>query len=127
MYGQSLFGPLGSDLELERFADLKKSLPAISRAYRQREAVHTSVVVPSISVNQEELAKVEGSAYYEERLLFTLIRLANPLSRVIYVTSQPVHQEILEYSLQHLPGVPLSRARSRLLVLRIDQDPRDGA
>jgi len=125
VYGQSPFGLFGSDLELARFADLKQRLPAISRAYRQREAMHTSVVIPSISVNQEELAKVEGSAYYEERLLFTLIRLANPLSRVIYVTSQPVHQEILEYYLQHLPGVPLSRARSRLLVLCLyDASPK---
>lgn len=125
MHLQSDFGPLGSDLELQRFAELKERLPAISRAYRQREAVHTSVVIPSISVNQEELAKVEGSAYYEERLLFTLIRLTNPLSRVIYVTSQPVHHEILEYYLQHLPGVTLSRARSRLLVLSLyDSAPK---
>lgn len=117
MNGHSVFGPLGSELEIQRFAELKQKLPAISRSYRQREAMHTLVVIPSISVNQEELAKVEGSAFYEERLLFTLIRLANPLSRVIYITSQPVHQEILEYYLQHLPGVPWSRARNRLLVL----------
>jgi len=125
VYPQSPFGPMGSDLELQRFAELKQRLPAIFRAYRHGEAPHTSVVVPSISVNQEELAKVEGSAYYEERLLFTLIRLTNPFSRVIYVTSQPVHQEILEYYLQHLPGVPLTRARSRLLVLSLyDASPK---
>jgi len=117
VHAQSAFGPLGSDLELERFAELKQRLPEVFRAYRERETMHTSVVVPSISVNQEELAKIEGSAFYEERLLFTLIRLTNPLSRVIYVTSQPVHSEILEYYLQHLPGVPLGRARERLLVL----------
>jgi hypothetical protein len=117
VYTNDTFGPLGSDAELRRFAELKQLLPAISRAYRHREAVHTSVVIPSISVNQEELAKVEGSAFYEERLLFTLIRLMNPLSRVIYVTSQPVHGEILEYYLQHLPGIPLGRARQRLMVL----------
>ncbi len=125
MFVKSQFGPFGSDQELRRYAELQKLLPGISRAYRQREGVHTSVVVPSISVNQEELAKVEGAAFYEERLLFTLIRLTNPLSRVIYVTSQPVHTEILEYYLQHLPGVPLSRARSRLLVLCLyDASPK---
>ena len=58
----SPYGPLGSPLELERFAELKHLLPAMSRAYQAQEAVHTSVVVPSISVNQEELAKVDGSA-----------------------------------------------------------------
>lgn len=125
MYANPTFGPLGSDEELRRFAELKQLLPAISQAYRQREAVHTSVVIPSISVNQEELAKVEGSAFYEERLLFTLIRLMNPLSRVIYVTSQPIHAEILEYYLQHLPGIPLGRARQRLLVLSLyDASPK---
>jgi hypothetical protein len=125
VYGESRFGPLGSDLEIQRFLELNTKLPDIYRAYRARTAVHTSVVVPSISVNQEELAKVEGSAFYEERLLFTLIRLANPLSRVIYVTSQPVHGEILEYYLQHLPGMSLSRARERLLVLSLyDGSPK---
>lgn len=125
MHTQSPYGPLGSDLELERFAELKNHLPEVYRAYHQGEAVHTSVVVPSISVNQEELAKIEGSAFYEERLLFTLIRLTNPLSRVIYITSQPVHAEILEYYLQHLPGVPLGRARKRLLVLCLyDASPK---
>ena len=125
MHGNSAFGPLGSELELRRFAELKQLLPEISRAYRQREAVHTSVVIPSISVNQEELAKVEGSAFYEERLLFTLIRLMNPLSRVIYVASQPVHAEILDYYLQHLPGIPLNRARQRLMTLCLyDASPK---
>jgi len=125
VFSQSPFGPIGSDQEIRRFQKLKQSLPAISDAYRRREAVHTSVVIPSISVNQEELAKVEGSAFYEERLLFTLTRLTNPLSRVIYVTSQPVHAEILEYYLQHLPGVPLSRVRNRLLVLCLyDASPK---
>ncbi len=121
----SQYGPLGSPLELERFAALKHLLPAMSRSYLAGEAMHTSVVVPSISVNQEELAKVDGAAFYEERLLFTLIRLRNPLSRVIYVTSQPIHGEILEYYLQHLPGIPLSRARNRLLVVCLyDASPR---
>lgn len=117
MHADSPFGPLGSNLELERFAELKSRLSEVSRTYREGDDMHTSVVIPSISVDQEELAKIDGAAFYEERLLFTLIRLTNPLSRVIYVTSQPVHGEILEYYLQLLPGMPLSRARRRLMVL----------
>lgn len=125
MNAASPFGPLGSPRELEHFARLQARLPAISRAYRAGEAMHTSVVIPSISVDQDELAKIDGSAFYEERLLFTLIRLRNPLSRVIYVTSQPIHGEILEYYLQHLPGIPLSRARNRLMVVCLyDASPR---
>ena len=124
MTDSSPFGPPGSDQELHRFAELKTRLLPIYEAYLGGESPHTAVVVPSISVNQEELAKIEGSAFYEERLLFTLIRLANPLARVIYVTSQPVHQEILDYYLQLLPGMA-SRARKRLLVLSLyDGSPK---
>ena len=125
MDARSPLGSLGSDLELQRFADLKARLAPIYQSYLEGDGTHTAVVVPSISVNQEELAKVEGSAFYEERLLFTLIRLANPLARAIYVTSQPVHQEILDYYLQHLPGMALSRARNRLMVLSLyDGSPK---
>lgn len=125
MHADSRFGALGSDLELERFAELQLRLADLSRSYRSAEAIHTSVVVPSISMDQEELAKIDGAAFYEERLLFALIRLANPLSRMVYVTSQPVHQEILEYYLQLLPGIPLSRARERLQVLCLyDASPK---
>lgn len=115
----------GTPEELSRFAELQARLPALSETIHRPGVDHTSVVVPSISVNQEELAKIEGAAFYEERLLFTLIHLANPRARLIYVTSHPVHSEVLEYYLQHLPGVSLTRARSRLMVLSLyDGSPK---
>lgn len=65
------------------------------------------------------------SAFYEEGLLFTLIRLAHPVARLVYLTSQPIQDETLEYYLQHLPGVPISHARRRVLVLCVyDATPR---
>jgi hypothetical protein len=75
------------------------------------------VVVPSLTLNQEELQKVEGVNYYEERLLFSLIRLRNPNTRVIYLTSQPLHPSIVDYYLELLPGIPSSHARERLTLL----------
>ena len=75
------------------------------------------VVVPSLSLNQEELQKVEGVNYYEERLLFSLIRLRNPNTRIIYLTSQPLHPSIVDYYLELLPGIPSSHARERLTLL----------
>ncbi len=73
-----------------RFGELKKRLPAIWTSLTSNpEYEHTSVIVPSLSVNQDELAKVTGAAFYEERLLFALIRLRNPNARLIYVTSHP--------------------------------------
>lgn len=75
------------------------------------------LVIPSLSLDQQELQKITGVHYYEERLLFSLIRLRNPRTRLIYVTSQPIHPSVIDYYLQLLPGVPFSHARERLLLL----------
>lgn len=104
--------------EIEAFARLKTKLIDLSRDLQRDPSLeHTSVVVPSLSVDQEELAKVSGAAYYEERLLFTLIRLRNPGARVIYLTSQPIHPDTVDYYLQLLVGVPASHAKRRLFLL----------
>ena len=101
--------------EDERFhqlqADLKNrwhSIDDFDRAPRQ------ILVVPSLSLDQAELSKVKGVHHYEERLLFALIRLRNPETRLIYVTSQPLHPSIVDYYLELLPGIPSSHARDRL-------------
>jgi hypothetical protein len=72
------------------------------------------LVVPSLSLDQEELRKIEGVNHYEERLLFSLIRLRNPNTRLVYVTSQPLHPSVIDYYLELLPGIPSSHARERL-------------
>jgi pheganomycin biosynthesis PGM1-like protein len=78
------------------------------------------VIVPSLTLDQSELRKLPGANFYEERLLFLLIRLRNPRARLVYVTSQAVHPIILEYYLQFLAGIPASHARSRLTLLCAD-------
>jgi hypothetical protein len=75
------------------------------------------LVIPSLSLDYRELGKIQGFHHYEERLLFSLIRLRNPRSRVIYVTSQPLHPSIVDYYLELLPGIPASHARDRVLLL----------
>ena len=77
------------------------------------------LVIPSFSLDQQELQKVAGFLHYEERLLFSLIRLRNPQTRLIYVTSQPLPPIVIDYYLQLLPGIPFSHARDRLLLLPI--------
>jgi hypothetical protein len=74
------------------------------------------IVIPSLSIDQRELLKIEGVSHYEERLLFSLIRLRNPRTRLIYITSQPLHPSVIDYYLQLLPGIPFSHARERLLL-----------
>ncbi len=75
------------------------------------------LVIPSLSLDQREIQKIQGHIYYEERLLFSLIRLWNPRTRVVYVTSMPLPPIVIEYYLQLLPGIPFSHARDRLLLL----------
>ena len=75
------------------------------------------LVIPSFSVDQEVGSKVSGFLHYEERLLFSLIRLRNPLTRVIYITALPLCPIVIDYYLQLLPGIPFSHARDRLLLI----------
>ena len=75
------------------------------------------LVVPSYSIDQEVGQKVPGFLHYEERLLFSLIRLRNPKTRVIYVTALPLCPISIDYYLQLLPGIPFSHARERLMLI----------
>jgi hypothetical protein len=75
------------------------------------------LVLPSFSIDQRVGQKIPGFLHYEERLLFSLIRLRNPHTRLIYATAQPLSPIIIEYYLQLLPGIPFSHARDRLLLL----------
>ena len=105
----------GGESEDARFhqlqSDLKDRWHSIDEFDRSPRQI---LVVPSLSLDQAELSKVKGVHHYEERLLFALIRLRNPETRLIYVTSQPLHPSIVDYYLELLPGIPSSHARDRL-------------
>ena len=94
--------PFAKDLTVEQeIAEFEKLKPRLKEVWNvltmREEEPHTSVIVPSLTLDQSELKKLAGAHYYEERLLFLLIRLRNPRARMVYVTSQPVHPIILEY------------------------------
>ncbi len=122
--------PFARDLTLEQeiaeFERLKPRLLDLWNALSAREEEpYTSVVIPSLTLDQAELTKLEAAPFYEERLLFLLIRLRNPHARMVYVTSEPIHPLILEYYFQLLVGIPASHARSRLTLLcAYDSSPR---
>lgn len=104
----------------DAFTRLQEKLLPIWASIREDDCyAHTSVIIPSLSVDQEELSKVQGASFYEERLMFALIRLRNPNTRLIYVTSQPVHPDVVDYYLQLLIGVPAAHARRRLEMLSL--------
>ena len=112
--------------EIAAFERLKPRLAEIwSALTASDDRTYTSVVVPSMTLDQSELRKLVGAPFYEERLLMLLIRLRNPKAHVVYVTSQPVHPLILDYYLGLLMGVPASHARRRLTMLCAhDSSPR---
>jgi hypothetical protein len=109
---------LPSKTEAERFRSLQLQLRDRWQSIDEFDRTDNDIlVVPSLSLDQRELQKVKGIHHYEERLLFSLIRLRNPGTRLIYVTSQPIHPSVIEYYLQLLPGIPFSHARDRLLLI----------
>ncbi|MGH3145689.1 MAG: peptide ligase PGM1-related protein, partial [Rubrobacter sp.] len=108
----------GSAEELRRFARLQERLaPLYRRVVANQRAPQTVVVDPSLSLDAEELAKISGVHYYEERLLCMLMLLRMPRTRLVYLTSQQVPTAIVDYYLHLLPGVPFRHARERLTLL----------
>src|SRR3954465_14407122 len=108
----------GSAGEHRRFEQIQERLaPLFRRAFPDPHAHQTVVVVPSLSLDAEELAKISGVHHYEERMLCMLLWLRLPPPPLIYVTSQPVAATIIDYYLHLLPGIPISHARRRLTLL----------
>ncbi len=108
----------GSPEEIAAFASLQAHLPTLfTKVTSRRTQEQTVVVVPSLSLDPEELAKVSGVHHYEERMLYMLMLLRRPRTRVIFVTSQQLDPIVVDYFLHLLTGVPSSHARERLLLL----------
>jgi len=108
-----------------RFAEIQQRLVGLWETIDELDEdadEHAVVVVPSLTV---DFAALQGPMLqaYEERFLFLLLLLRQPRTRLIYVTSQPIHDNILDYYLGMLPGVIMSHARQRLFTLA----PHDGA
>tara|TARA_Y100000294_G_scaffold175790_1_gene196657 strand:+ start:903 stop:2369 length:1467 start_codon:yes stop_codon:yes gene_type:complete len=87
------------------------------RVFRDPKAPRTVVVVPSLSVDADVLAKISGVEHYEERMLCMLMLLRYPHARLIYVTSLAIDPSIIDYYLHLLAGVPGRHARRRLHLL----------
>src|ERR671911_200134 len=85
----------------------------------------TVVVLPSLSFPTAELRKIVGIGYYEERLLFLLLLLRRPGVKVVYLTSMPVEEAVVDYYLGFLPDP--AAARSRLHMLAAGVPVLDGA
>ncbi len=108
----------GSGEELLAFERLQQRLiPLFQDVFPNPRAPRSVVVVPSLSMDEEFLTKIEGVEYYEERMLCLLMLLRLPRTRLIIITSRPIDPAIIAYYLHLLPGIPATHARRRLTLL----------
>ncbi|GGO82486.1 hypothetical protein GCM10012289_73830 [Nonomuraea cavernae] len=77
----------------------------------------TLVVVPSLSLPQDELRRITGARWYEERLLFLLLTLREPRVKVVYLSSAPIDPDIVDYYFGFLPDPADAAARLTLISL----------
>src|SRR5437762_3637323 len=105
--------PAAAEAEFDR---LQKKLVPLWRSIQSfNQDEQTIVVVPSLTIDFE-CSSSELQAY-EERFLFLLLLLRQPRARLIYVTSQMIQPNIIDYYLDLLPGVISSHARKRLFLI----------
>jgi hypothetical protein len=108
----------GSEAELEAYRRLQSGMADLFRKLSiYPRSPQTVVVVPSLSLDRRELAKVKGVWHYEERMLVNLMLLRQPRTKIVFVTSETLDSNVVDYYLALLPGVPVSHARRRLVLL----------
>ncbi|MBV9285493.1 MAG: hypothetical protein JO176_12810 [Acidimicrobiia bacterium] len=80
----------------------------------------TVVLLPSATFPESELRKIVGIQHYEERLLCTTSLLAEPDVELVYITSLPVDEAVVEYYLGFLPDPDDARRRFHPVVVGED-------
>lgn len=108
----------GSQEESRVFTSLQVDFrEQFEKVFPDKLAPRTVVIVPSLSLDPDILSKVKGAAFYEERMLCLLMLLRMPTTRIVFVTSTPVAESIIDYYLHLLPGITGRHARERLTLL----------
>ena len=118
-FERALRAPLpGSEDEKKQFYLLSKQLKdQVRYVFPDPRTPRSVVIVPSLSMDEVVLTKIDGVQYYEERMLCLLALLRLPQTNLIYVTSSPIPRPIIDYYLHLLPGIPVDHARKRLTLL----------
>jgi hypothetical protein len=109
---------LGEEERYRAFDDLQRGMTSVWDAMRLDLDDESVVVVPSISLEGTARSGTMIQAM-EERALFLLLLLRQPRLRMVYVTSMPVSESIVEYYLGLLPGVIPGHARARLTLVSV--------
>ncbi|HXF97037.1 MAG TPA: peptide ligase PGM1-related protein [Gaiellaceae bacterium] len=106
----------------DTFAELQSKLRSIWPNVTLRsigDIERTVVVVHSISLEVPEQLVPVFPAYEERFLCLVLSLLRAPRSRVVYVTSQPIHPRVLDYYFSLVPELDTPQARSRFAVVSL--------
>ncbi|MDA2891170.1 peptide ligase PGM1-related protein [Mycolicibacterium sp. BiH015] len=111
---------LSEDERYRQFEQLQQTMPTVWDAMKLDHDDESVVVIPSVSLAMTTVNSGTLMQAMEERALFLLLLLRQPRLRMIYVTSQPVPESIIEYYLGLLPGVIPSHARNRLTMVSVD-------
>ncbi|MET0839646.1 MAG: peptide ligase PGM1-related protein [Marmoricola sp.] len=109
-----------------RFDELQALMPNVWELMRRDVDDESVVVVPSLSRDDNDSTRTGTlNQAMEERSLFLLLLLRQPRLRMVYVTSMPISESIVEYYLGLLPGVIPRHARQRLTLVSVnDSSPR---
>jgi len=102
----------------QSFAELQAQFRSIWPSVTLRsigDLDRTMVVVHSISFDVPDQLIPVFPAYEERFLCLVLSLLRGPRSRVIYVTSQPIHPRVLDYYFALVPELDTVGARSRFV------------
>src|SRR4029453_11734886 len=100
----------------QSFAELQAQFRSIWPSVTLRsigDLDRTMVVVHSISFDVPDQLIPVFPAYEERFLCLVLSLLRGPRSRVIYVTSQPIHPRVLDYYFSLVPELDTAEARTR--------------
>ncbi|RDH76937.1 hypothetical protein DVS77_19090 [Mycolicibacterium moriokaense] len=118
-------GQMDDDERYRAFDDVQRAMGSAWDSIQKNLEDESVVVVPSISIERTTASSGTVMQAMEERALFLLLLLRQPRLRMIYVTSQPISEAIIEYYLGLLPGVIPSHARARLTLVPVgDGSPR---
>ena len=108
----------GSVDELLQFEKLQQDFSnQYTLIFSDNLANKSIVVIPSLTLDQEVLSKINGALFYEERLLCLLMLLRMPRTHITYVSSMPIDPIIVDYYLHLLPGITGYHAKERLTLL----------
>jgi hypothetical protein len=104
------------------FAELQEKMRGFWPAVTLRsigDLERTVVVVHSVSMDVPDQLIPVFPAYEERFLCLVLSLLRAPRSRVVYVTSQPIHPRVLDYYFGLVPELDTPEARSRFFAVSL--------